>query len=152
MPKRKGPKAAIAAVQPMTPPAWRFSKIMGNIVADIDTPADHQAWQARVPTRPAPREPKMRDDAAAVARWRASVEMASSAIDVDPDLVDITRIHTLTKVIAHTYDRPMAPVGSYILGMAVGAARARGEEPDIAHLQREIERSLDRAPRPEEQA
>lgn len=94
----------------------------------------------------------MRDDAAAVARWRASVEMASSAIDVDPDLVDITRIHTLTKVIAHTYDRPMAPVGSYILGMAVGAARARGEEPDIAHLQREIERSLDRAPRPEEQA
>ena len=29
MPKKNGPKAAIAAVQPMTPPAWRRSKIIG---------------------------------------------------------------------------------------------------------------------------
>src|SRR5699024_866630 len=29
MPTRKGPKAAIAEVQPMTPPAWCFGKIMG---------------------------------------------------------------------------------------------------------------------------
>ena len=49
---------------------------------------------------------------------------------------DIARIHTLTKVIAHTYDRPMAPVGSYILGLAVGAAAARGESADVAALQR----------------
>lgn len=124
-----------------------------DTVADIDTPRDYEAWQAREPqTATTPREPKMRDDAVTVARWRAWVEMAAAAVDVDPAAVDIARIHTLTKVIAHTYDRPMAPVGSYVMGMAVGAALARGEQPDMASLQRAIERSLDRAPRPEEQS
>lgn len=123
-----------------------------DTVADIDTPRDLEAWQAREPQTHTPREPKMRDDAVTVARWRAWVEMAAAAVDVDPASVDIARIHTLTKVIAHTYDRPMAPVGSYILGLAVGAAAARGESADVAALQREIERTLDRAPRPEEES
>ena len=43
---------------------------------------------------------------------------------VDPGAVDVTGIHALTKEIAHGFARPMAPVGSYILGLAVGARAA----------------------------
>jgi hypothetical protein len=34
-PKRNGPKAAMAPVQPITPPAWRRSKIIG-ICLNVD--------------------------------------------------------------------------------------------------------------------
>ena len=46
----------------------------------------------------------------------------------------MTGIHALTKEIAHGFARPMAPVGSYILGVAVGARAARGEQVDPAAL------------------
>ena len=45
---------------------------------------------------------------------------------VDPALVDVAGVHELTRDIAHGFSRPMAPVGSYILGLAVGARAARG--------------------------
>lgn len=124
-----------------------------DAVADIDTPKDLETWQARQRATVTASSRIFGSRGVLVAcGWRAWVEMASAAVDVDPSTVDIARIHTLTKVIAHTYDRPMAPVGSYILGLAVGAAAARGESADVAALQREIERTLDRAPRPEEES
>ena len=51
-----------------------------------------------------------------------------------PGAVDVTGIHALTKDIAHGFARPMAPVGSYILGLAVGARAARGEPADPTSL------------------
>ena len=76
----------------------------------------------------------MTDLAAAEQQWHDWIHDACAALDVDPDAVDVTGIHALTKEIAHGFARPMAPVGSYILGLAVGARAARGEPVDPAAL------------------
>ena len=76
----------------------------------------------------------MTDLAAAEQEWHDWVRDACSALDVDPDAVDVSGIHALTKDIAHGFARPRAPVGSYILGVAVGARAARGEQVDAAAL------------------
>ncbi|MFV0533390.1 MAG: DUF6457 domain-containing protein [Cumulibacter sp.] len=57
-------------------------------------------------------------------QWDAWVDRACAALGVDPGTVDITAIHALTKRVAHNLDRPLAPVSSYILGVAVGIAAA----------------------------
>lgn len=57
-------------------------------------------------------------------RWHDWVEQACARVEVDPSHVDITAIHALTKRVAHNLDRPLAPVSSYILGVAVGLAAA----------------------------
>ncbi len=54
-------------------------------------------------------------NAAAWAPWIAHV---SRALDVDPGLVDVGFIHSLTQVVAHEFQRPMAPVSAYFLGIA----------------------------------
>ena len=76
----------------------------------------------------------MTDLAAAEQQWHEWVSDACAAVDVDADAVDVAGIHGLTKEIAHGFARPMAPVGSYILGLAVGARAARGEPVDQAAL------------------
>ncbi len=72
----------------------------------------------------------MTDLTAADRLWHDWIDDACRALDVDPRAVDVTGIHDLTKDIAHGFARPMAPVGSYILGLAVGARTARGEAVD----------------------
>ena len=47
-------------------------------------------------------------------------------------------IHGLTKRIAHGYDRPMAPVGAFILGLAVGAR----EGADVGALRAVLESTI----------
>lgn len=59
-------------------------------------------------------------------RWHDWVEKACTTVGVDPGNVDIKEIHGLTKRVAHNLDRPLAPVSSYILGVAVGMAIADG--------------------------
>lgn len=76
----------------------------------------------------------MTDLTAADAEWRAWIHDACAAVDVDPDAVDVIGIHALTKEIAHGFARPMAPVGSYILGLAIGARAATGAPVDPAAL------------------
>ena len=76
----------------------------------------------------------MTDLAAAELAWHDWIREACTALDVDADAVDVTGIHGLTKEIAHGFARPMAPVGSYILGLAVGARAARGEPVDQSAL------------------
>ena len=80
----------------------------------------------------------MTDLAAAERDWHDWIAHACVALDVDPAAVDVTGIHGLTKEIAHGFARPMAPVGSYILGLAVGARAARGEPVDQAALSEAI--------------
>ena len=72
----------------------------------------------------------MTDLAAAETEWHDWIRDACTVLEVDPDTVDVAGIHTLTKEIAHGFARPMAPVGSYILGLAIGARAARGEPVD----------------------
>ena len=87
------------------------------------------------------------DLAVAEQQWRDWVVAACAALDVDPRDVDVTGIHALTKEIAHGFARPMAPVGSYILGLAVGARAASGAPVDQEALAAAI-RSTFPAPEP----
>lgn len=76
----------------------------------------------------------MTDLAAAEQEWHDWIRDACDAVGADPAAVDVTGIHALTKEIAHGFARPMAPVGSYILGLAVGARAAGGSLPDQGSL------------------
>ena len=60
-------------------------------------------------------------------------------LDVYKRQVDIGAIHALTKVIAHELDRPLAPVSSFMLGLAIGV---RGPDADPAALQAAIEATV----------
>ncbi|MBM6401416.1 DUF6457 domain-containing protein [Phycicoccus sonneratiae] len=80
----------------------------------------------------------MTDLAAAEVEWHDWIVDACTAVGVDPADVDVTGIHGLTKEIAHGFARPMAPVGSYILGLAVGARAAAGREVSQPDLTRAI--------------
>lgn len=66
--------------------------------------------------------------------WRPFIERASAAVGVEADLVDEDLVLGLAATIAHDGERPMAPMGAYILGLAVGA----GGDPQ--ELRAEIER------------
>lgn len=80
----------------------------------------------------------MSDLAAAETQWHDWIEEACDALDVDASLVDVKTIHGLTKRIAHGYDRPMAPVGAFILGLAVGAR----EGADVGALRAVLESTI----------
>lgn len=76
----------------------------------------------------------MTDLTTAELQWSEWIRDACATVDVDPDSVDVPGIHALTKEIAHGFARPMAPVGSYILGVAVGMRAAHGEPVDVEAL------------------
>lgn len=54
-------------------------------------------------------------------RWQNWVDELCESLGVDPSLVDIPAVLGLTREIAHRFDRPMAPVGSFLLGMALAS-------------------------------
>jgi len=56
-------------------------------------------------------------------RWTDWVTSASEAVGIDADEVDIVEIHLLSKQVAHRLERPLAPVSTFILGLAVGASQ-----------------------------
>lgn len=64
-------------------------------------------------------------------QWLDWVTTASAAVGVDPAEVDIEQLHYLSKQVAHRLERPLAPVSTFILGVAVGSRRA-GLDPDEA--------------------
>ena len=76
----------------------------------------------------------MTDLTAAEQQWHDWIVDACAAVGADAGAVDVTGIHALTKEIAHGFARPMAPVGSYILGLAIGARAATGEPVDARAL------------------
>lgn len=71
-------------------------------------------------------------------KWQPWINEAAAAIGVDPRTVDVPLIHELTKHVAHRYDRPMAPVSSYLLGMALGRATAQDGTEEQAAIAREL--------------
>lgn len=74
-------------------------------------------------------------------RWTPWINDVCARLGVDPALVDVPLVHDLTRHIAHRYDRPMAPVGSYIMGIALGAALAT-EGGDAAELLTKYENEI----------
>ena len=74
--------------------------------------------------------------------WHRWIAVACERVGVDPSLVDVVGIHALSRDIAHDFARPMAPVGSFILGLAVGARAARGEQVRVQELMDAIRATL----------
>lgn len=55
------------------------------------------------------------------------LESVANQVGVDPALLDVGLVLDLTKEVAHRFVRPMAPVSSYVLGIAVGLAAAQND-------------------------
>lgn len=77
----------------------------------------------------------MSDLAAAEAQWHAWIAQACAAVGVDPAQVDVEAIHGLTRAIAHGFSRPMAPVGAFMLGLALGGSPAAEPHEVLAALE-----------------
>ena len=77
----------------------------------------------------------MTDLTAAERDW---ISAACSA--VDPGVVDVDGIHALTKEVAHHVARPMAPVSSFIWGVALcrAVASAHGQAVDSEALRQAL--------------
>lgn len=75
-------------------------------------------------------------------RWYDWIEEACAAVGIEPESVDVPGIHDLTRVIAHGFERPMAPVGAYILGVAVGHLEEQGRPVDMESLRRAIKMTI----------
>lgn len=67
--------------------------------------------------------------------WDEWCTTAAKAVGVEPAWIDVARIHALSRVVAHDFERPLAPVSTYILGLAVGQG---GGELDVEDLTRRL--------------
>jgi hypothetical protein len=83
---------------------------MGDVRPDHDLDAEQQNWQA----------------------W---IDGVCADLDVPADLVDVAAIHDLSRQVAHGLARPLAPVSTFILGLALGLALGEaGSSPVPADL------------------
>lgn len=78
-------------------------------------------------------------------RWLDWVAKASDAVGVDPADVDIVQLHHLSKQVAHRLERPLAPVSTFILGLALGSSAA-GTHGDGRPMDNALARLLDTLP------
>ncbi|SMC84301.1 DUF6457 domain-containing protein [Janibacter indicus] len=90
------------------------------------------------------------DDQQAQERWADWIERACAALGLDPEAVDVRSILDTTRTIAHGVERPMAPVGAYILGLAVGRLQEQGRPVDLESLRSHLESTLPPASRTEQ--
>lgn len=61
--------------------------------------------------------------------WRPFIERACKAVGIDPERIDEEIPLELAAVVARVGERPMAPVATYILGLAL--AEGKGEVLDL---------------------
>ncbi len=66
-------------------------------------------------------------------RWDPFVRHLCDALGIDSTNTDVPAILDLTRIVAHSGARPMAPVSAYLLGLAVGSrpGKSAGELRDI---------------------
>lgn len=66
------------------------------------------------------------------AEWGEWLDRACAALGIDRSLADVGLVHSVSRDIAHGFVRPMAPVGPFLIGVALGQrlaeARAAGGE------------------------
>ncbi len=122
---------AHVAVHPARPRLQRARRVPHPAVHRLPLPRRPSRNGHRHP-RPGPRlgapDPdegtSMSDLEAAEREWQDWIRDACTSVGVDPDLVDVPGVHALTRDIAHGFSRPMAPVGAFIWGVALGQATA----------------------------
>ena len=70
------------------------------------------------------------------AQWQSWIDGVCADLDVPSALVDVGAIHDLSRQVAHGLARPLAPVSTFILGLALGRALGQGgaltDRPDLA--------------------
>ena len=62
------------------------------------------------------------DLAAEQAQWQTWIDAVCADLGVPSSLVDVEAIHDLSRQVAHGLARPLAPVSTFILGLALGRA------------------------------
>ncbi|WP_174521120.1 DUF6457 domain-containing protein, partial [Kribbia dieselivorans] len=96
---------------------------------DIDTPADHAREQERRAGGPSAEGTpaggkRSRPPVTQAANYATELEpwilQACATVGVDPRLVDVDRVHTLTGRVAEGLERSMAPISAFIVGLALG--------------------------------
>lgn len=65
------------------------------------------------------------DLAAEEAGWRGWIDAVCADLGVPSDVVDVSVIHELSRIVAHGVARPLAPVSTFLLGVAVGQGMDR---------------------------
>ncbi len=78
----------------------------------------------------APTDPPARahhDLAAEEASWREWIDAVCADLGVAGGSVDVTVIHDLSRIVAHGVARPLAPVSTFLLGLALGQGMSRDE-------------------------
>lgn len=103
---------------------------------DLDTWEDHAHWDDVWRKR-------MSEDESG---WVEFVARACASVGVDSARVDIHAVLDLTREVAHSGARPMAPVSAFLWGLAVGA----NPETDPEYLRRVLEDAVAAAPTPSE--
>lgn len=86
------------------------------------------------PTGTAPAKPPVTaqaDYATALLPWIREVQ---EALGIEDEALDVDRLHAMTGVVAHEVQRSMAPISSYLVGLAV--ARGAALEEACAALER----------------
>lgn len=119
---------------------------------DVDTWEDHAHW---VELLHKPAGGVMPEKTIERAAWDAWIAKASEALGIDASLVDVTLVHELSKNVAHNVIRPLAPVSTYMLGIAIGLKLAEGATMDAearAALAALIPQSPEDAPQTEQDA
>lgn len=105
---------------------------------DLDTPEQLERWVEENP----PKAPK--DSLEDKESWRAFLDDACARLQVPREMVDEHLILRQSRRIARADARPMAPVGPYILGLALGR-----DDADPVALKQALEDAVDTAPIPE---
>jgi hypothetical protein len=75
-------------------------------------------------------------------RWREWVRRVCTDLDVPVSAVDIEAIHELSRDVAHSVGRPLAPVSTFILGLVLGLRSTAGASPDSVQAAAVIRRHL----------
>ena len=108
----------------------------------VSVVAERRVGERRVGKRP---QHDLGDDAL----WGEWLDRACAALGIDRALADVALVHTVSREIAHGFVRPMAPVGPFLIGVALGQrvaqARASGEtvgEAEAAALRAELASAL----------
>lgn len=105
-------------------------------VADLDTPEQLDHWIASHPAAPANAPTDDKEG------WRAFVEDACARLGLDAAGVDEHLLLRLSRRVAHEGARPMAPVSTFILGLALGGR----PDADPAQVVADLERAIASAP------
>jgi len=71
------------------------------------------------------------------ARWQPWIDHVCAAVGVDPAHVDVSVIHRMAGDVASAYERPMGPVSTHLLGLAVASGKQPGAIEAITAAARE---------------